>query len=187
MRIPLTAEEIRTIIKNLTGIAVDQYLLIEKILEQVKPNTLTQDEINQERVRALIFNNEIYKVVGVTFDGKQEVLKTLQEGDILELQPEPTNKYDPNAVAVALPDGTSVGYVPKNFAAMIHDIAPLLAVQIVSILGGNDGCSLGIRVKFIRKDAPVVVNMLRVNDEIAILPVNVLATAQENLIKFMAA
>jgi hypothetical protein len=186
MRIPLTAEEVRAIIKNLTGLEVNQYLLIEKILEQVTPNTLSQDEINQARVRALIYNNEVYKVVGVTFDGKQDVLRTIQEGDILELTPEPNNKFDPNAVAVSLPDGSPVGYVPKNFAAMMHDIAPLLAVQVVSVLGG-DGFSLGIRVKFIRKDTPTVVNLLKVQDEIAILPANVLKEAQESLTIFLAA
>lgn len=102
----------------------------------------------------------IIKVTGVTFDNRQSVIALLKGNEPIRLEPEPENKYDPNAlavkVAVKIPlhlqshdanqinriaDGIEikhVGYVPKELAA---EIAPLLdgeslMVKIKEITGG---------------------------------------------------
>jgi hypothetical protein len=40
-------------------------------------------------------------------------------GHALSLRPEPSNEYDPDAVAVDLADGTPLGYVPREFAPRV--------------------------------------------------------------------
>ncbi len=40
-------------------------------------------------------------------------------GSSLTLRLEPSNEYDPNAIAVDLSDGTPAGYVPREFAARV--------------------------------------------------------------------
>lgn len=63
------------------------------------------------------------KVAGVTFEGRQEILKGLGgKAHLARLVPEPGNKYDPNAIAVECSAG-KVGYVPKAIAG---DLKPLL-------------------------------------------------------------
>lgn len=54
-------------------------------------------------------------IVGTKFRGNNamETLKGLRKGDRLRLQREPSNQFDPNAIAV-LADGEHLGYVPKT-------------------------------------------------------------------------
>lgn len=52
------------------------------------------------------------------------VLNELNEGDILDLEPEPTNKYDPNAIKI-LSGVEHVGYVPKTLSAEIATMIEL--------------------------------------------------------------
>jgi hypothetical protein len=68
------------------------------------------------------------KVAGVTFEGRQEWIQSAFVNQPVMIAPEPTNKYDPNALAVYLasndPDGAKhVGYIPKEIAA---EIAPAI-------------------------------------------------------------
>lgn len=51
------------------------------------------------------------KVVGLSFRKVTEQLKT---GDKVKIIPEPTNKYDPNALAVHTVEGAMLGYVGKK-------------------------------------------------------------------------
>ena len=76
-----------------------------------------------------------FGIAGVTFNGRQELLEKLwleiYEGDdrrMVELIPEPENKYDPNAVRIDVNmDGIKkdIGYVPKdinqNILALLID------------------------------------------------------------------
>lgn len=82
------------------------------------------------------------KVAGVSFEGRQSVLARLKGNEPCRLVPEPTNAYDPNALAVhvALSDGSiaHVGYVPRDLA---RQIAPALEgenlmVEIAEVIGG---------------------------------------------------
>lgn len=64
-------------------------------------------------------NNKRFYVAGVQFrPGAAEVIRGIKEGDELELIPEPTNKYDPNAVAIYFGED-HIGYVPKKFSSEI--------------------------------------------------------------------
>lgn len=58
------------------------------------------------------------KVAGVSFH--QEVVRGLQEGDLLEVVHDPENPYDATAYAVKRLDGTLVGHLPRELAARLH-------------------------------------------------------------------
>lgn len=57
-------------------------------------------------------------IAGVQHHDLHKVIKNLSVGDLLDLVPEPTNKYDPNAVRIEY-DGTMCGYVPKKFSSEV--------------------------------------------------------------------
>lgn len=58
-------------------------------------------------------------IAGVKFHQYKMVEKDLVEGMELILNPEPTNKYDPNAVRIETMNGVMLGYVPKKFSSEI--------------------------------------------------------------------
>ena len=57
-------------------------------------------------------------VAGVTFEGRQEIVRHVHIGDSVTLRPEPDNPHDANAVMV-LWKGEHVGYVPRWLAAIV--------------------------------------------------------------------
>lgn len=66
------------------------------------------------------------KVVGVTFEGRQEIIELMSITDLIQLRPEPQNQYDENAIAVwvAFPPesgmkNAQIGYLPKEIAAQV--------------------------------------------------------------------
>lgn len=87
------------------------------------------------------------KVIGVTYpnpDGsnRQDIIASCRRDTPIRLESEPTNAYDPNAIAVKVATEPGkvqqVGYIPKELA---KTIAPLmqgesLMARIVSITGG---------------------------------------------------
>lgn len=101
--------------------------------------------------------NLTVKVSGVTYEGRQDILKQLRGDEPARIVPEPTNPYDPNALAVhiAMHDGTiaHAGYVPRELAS---EVAPLLdgeavMVKIDSVTGGfeteyGDTAYYGLRI-----------------------------------------
>lgn len=66
------------------------------------------------------------KVVGVShlnIDGtsRQSIIaEEVNEDDLLQLEAEPTNIYDPNAVKVITQKGHQIGYLSKEVAEQIH-------------------------------------------------------------------
>lgn len=80
-------------------------------------------------------------IAGVQFRPREEInmaLKEMKEGDKLTLSPEPTNKFDPNAVKIYYESpydekwekegfASFLGYVPKKFSS---EVAGLLEAGI---------------------------------------------------------
>ena len=62
------------------------------------------------------------KVVGVTFDNRQDILANLCAGLKIRLVREPTNPRGRNAIRVERIDGSQLGYINKTLAA---DLAPV--------------------------------------------------------------
>lgn len=62
------------------------------------------------------------KVAGVSYEGRQAHLARLTGKEPVRLVPEPTNAYDPNAIAVMIAvDGKVLhcGYIPREIAATV--------------------------------------------------------------------
>ena len=90
------------------------------------------------------------KAVGVTFEGRQEVLATLKEDTPLRLVREPENEYDPNAIAIEAEVGEwkPVGYIAmlKNQTlANEMDAGTTVRCKLASVTGGEDK-NLGLNI-----------------------------------------
>jgi HIRAN domain len=59
-----------------------------------------------------------YSIVGMEFRKAVDIVAALQPGTIVTLVREPTNQYDPNAIAVWV-EGKHVGYIPKKQNAVL--------------------------------------------------------------------
>ena len=104
----------------------------------------------QARVHGRIITT---KVVGVSFEGRQEVLARLQMGDRVWLEMEPTNPYDRNAIKVCRSNGEQLGYLSRPLAASVAPFFRAYGYPVkgkVSLLTGSswDGYTLGCVISF---------------------------------------
>lgn len=96
------------------------------------------------------------KLAGVTFEGRQATLSSLEPGTPLRLARQPENPHDSNAVALFDPHGAQVGFFNRRLAAAL---APVLDagveydVEVSDVTGGDEGRSLGVNVLVTRRDA----------------------------------
>jgi single-stranded-DNA-specific exonuclease len=87
------------------------------------------------------------KIVGVTFEGRQDVIAGLQPGAELDLVRQPQNAFDPNAVAVHF-GRLQIGFVKKAIAARIApnmDAGERYRAEIKHITGGGTR-SVGVNI-----------------------------------------
>ena len=59
------------------------------------------------------------KVVGVSFNNRQEIIVKLNQGDKLKLIPEPDNPFDSNCQNILTINDESIGNLKKELAAEI--------------------------------------------------------------------
>jgi len=93
------------------------------------------------------------KVVGVTFEGRQEVVACLRRGDRVWLDREPTNPYDHNAITVCRENGSQIGYLNRTLAGSLNPLFKAYGYPVkgrVTLLTGGsyDGYSLGCMISF---------------------------------------
>ncbi|MGM0501855.1 MAG: HIRAN domain-containing protein [Bacillota bacterium] len=94
------------------------------------------------------------KVVGVTFDNRQQVVKNLFAGQELKLKREPHNIHDENAIAV-YNKHKQVGYIKKELASQL---APYLdenkkyRCKVNKVLGGG-AKNYGVNIKIELRDS----------------------------------
>jgi single-stranded-DNA-specific exonuclease len=97
------------------------------------------------------------KVVGVTFEGRQDLIAGLQPGAELELVRQPENAFDANAVAVHF-GRLQLGFVRKAIAARIApniDAGARYRAEIKHITGGGTR-SVGVNIYVSRERAEPV-------------------------------
>ena len=88
------------------------------------------------------------KAVGVTKGNRQETIERLSSGDMLELEREPDNPYDENAIKVLDLDD-DIGYLSRELAA---EIAPIMdsynqmVTAEVTNITGQDKDTLGVNI-----------------------------------------
>ena len=71
-----------------------------------------------------------FYIAGVKFHQYKTVLNDVSEGNTLQLIPEPSNKFDPNAVQIYFDNGDKaafLGFVPKKFSS---EVSALMEVGI---------------------------------------------------------
>ena len=59
-----------------------------------------------------------FYVAGVQFHELKKCIQNVKEDDVLTINPEPTNKYDPNAIRIEFNE-FMIGYVPKKFSSEV--------------------------------------------------------------------
>lgn len=125
-------------------------------------------DIKSEKQTILVGSEKAYKVVGVTFEGRQEHIKQLKSNDVLCFEHEHDNIYDPNAIAVKTMQGVQIGYLDKELAPKLLDVIAELSGVVTQILNDNNDDAAaeskfwGIRFKFIRKidlEQPPAINL----------------------------
>ena len=98
------------------------------------------------------------KVVGVTFDGRQEGLVGLEQGEELLLVREPDNPHDPNAIAVLRAGGVRIGYLKRLIAAAIApeiDRGANYGAVVSGLTGGTaEKASRGVNILVMRQGRP---------------------------------
>ncbi|MBP3883736.1 MAG: single-stranded-DNA-specific exonuclease RecJ, partial [Olsenella sp.] len=96
------------------------------------------------------------KVVGVSFEGRQEVVRKLSAGEALRVVRDAANEVDPCAIAIETTDGVRVGYLRRQIAgvlAPIIDGGARYSARVEEVTGGTDGrSSLGLNVEVTRLD-----------------------------------
>jgi len=98
------------------------------------------------------FDPIITKVVGVTYSGRQRIVRSLREGESLVILPEPDNPHDPHAVKVITESGQQVGYINRQMAQGIAAFfsAPEFkaSAKVLKIIGiERKGQSLGVIIQ----------------------------------------
>lgn len=93
------------------------------------------------------------KVVGLSFEDRQEIVARLREGDRVWLEREPNNHFDCNAIAVCRSNGEKFGYLNRELAANIAPYFDSYGCPVkgkVALLIGSrrDGFSLGTVIAF---------------------------------------
>ena len=74
----------------------------------------------------------IFKPTGVSFC--QNVINSLQKGQVVNLVPDPTNKYDSNAIKIMTEDEQMCGFVPRKFKIKISDEEEEKEIELNKIL-----------------------------------------------------
>ncbi len=93
------------------------------------------------------------KVMGVSFEGRQDLVAGLVPGLELELQRQPDNPHDANAIAVHY-GALQIGFLRKQIA---KHLAPLIDggaryhARIEHVTGGRDGKNFGVNIRVERE------------------------------------
>jgi len=94
------------------------------------------------------------KVVGVTFEGRQDVVGGMVEGSPIELRRQPENPFDPNAIGVWT-GRLQLGYIRRQIAREIArhmDAGERYSASIGSLTGGGTK-NFGLNISIVRENA----------------------------------
>lgn len=92
------------------------------------------------------------KIVGTTFENRQDILAHLEGNESLRVRREPENQYDPRAVAVDVDikgKWYPVGYIAKDKnkdIAEALDAGRKVEIKISGVTGGDKGKNLGMNI-----------------------------------------
>ncbi|HUA10028.1 MAG TPA: helicase-related protein [Candidatus Acidoferrales bacterium] len=114
-------------------------------------------EYEQDRYASIGGSSHFHtKLVGVSFEGRQDTIAGLRVGSELTLERQPENPYDPNAIAVRFGE-LPLGFVRKEIAkhlAPLMDAGARYRSRVESLTGGGDR-HRGVNISMTR-DARVI-------------------------------
>ena len=96
------------------------------------------------------------KIMGVSFEGRQDIIAGLRPGVDLALQRQPDNPVDANAIAVAY-GNLQLGFLRKEIArhlAPLIDGGTLYRARVEHVTGGVNGRNFGVNVRVWRDYQP---------------------------------
>ncbi|MGI6767972.1 MAG: HIRAN domain-containing protein [Bacilli bacterium] len=94
------------------------------------------------------------KVVGVTFENRQDYIKGMKIGEKIRLERDKNNPYDKNAIKVINAKGNQIGFISKELASKIAgkmDKGIKFRVAVSDITGSKDSV---IGVNLIIRETP---------------------------------
>lgn len=94
----------------------------------------------------------VTKVVGVSFEGRQQKVAGLSEGSELAVVRQPDNPYDPHAMAIMTSAGDQVGFLRRQIAralAPLADAGVRYRARVLQVTGG-DQRSWGVNIEVAR-------------------------------------
>jgi len=114
----------------------------------VKPNVVVEQA--QSKVHGRVITT---KLVGVSFEDRQEVVAKLHIGDRVWLEQVRDNPFDHNAINVCRNDGEEIGFLNRHLAANLFPYFEKYGKPLtgkVRLLTGSayDGYSLGVVIGF---------------------------------------
>lgn len=98
----------------------------------------------------------VTKVVGVSFEGRQAVVSSLEAGQELVVSRDMHNPYDANAIALSTLSGVQVGFLRRQIAAVLApnlDGGMRYQAYVSAVTGGVEGRSYGANIEVSREDA----------------------------------
>jgi len=97
-------------------------------------------------------------IAGVQFHQAKRVINDLKEGMELELNPDPNNKYDPNAIEILyydLNEPTMLGFVPKKFSPEVAAFLEIAEIPICTITSIDPKAKPWEQIKVVIKEEEV--------------------------------
>jgi len=118
-----------------------------------RPSQKPKYEINDDLSQRTGSEPIVTKVVGVTYENRQDIIRRMNVGEDLKLVAEHDNIYDKNAIKVLRSNGDQIGYLNKDLAARIKlhfsSVQAFLHAEVLDIIGNSfKDQNLGIVIKF---------------------------------------
>jgi len=172
MKININIEQIHNIIQQAKTNNLDHFTITELLISH--DTSLTDEEKKQALALSIIHSDKEYKIVGVSFNDRQDLLQNIEQNTPICIEREPDNPYDPNAIAVKLLTGEQVGYIPKTLALKLANITDYINIKISNVFKNlADGALGGLRVKFTHKNMnDTIINRLEITNMLEQFPNN---------------
>ncbi len=107
----------------------------------------------------------VTKVMGVSFEGRQEVVGKLVRDEALVVARQPSNPSDPNAIALARGTGEQVGFLRRQIAealAPVMDAGTRYVAHVLEVTGGGER-TMGVNVRVERVGATGTIGSRELN------------------------
>lgn len=94
------------------------------------------------------------KIAGVSFEGRQDLIKDLKAGDELQVERDPKNEYDSHAVKI-LHNKIQIGFINRMLAyEMSKAMSSGLKYKcfVSDVTGGKEGQNIGVNIRIERDE-----------------------------------